>query len=145
MQWFKGRRRVGAIVALPLAVLVQPMPLSDATRQFGAGRSADFQNWVWRTQRAAMCCFFADELPKTGPCSPQPDLPRDAGRMVLAMQKKSIEKWVWILIYGGLLAVSLGWFVEPANAAPGMALMVGGGMLAAIGVVLIFVRARLGA
>ena len=89
--------------------------------------------------------IFADELPKTGPCSPQPDLPRDAGRMVLAMQKTSIEKWVWILIYGGLLAVSLGWFVEPANAAPGMALMVGGGMLAAIGVVLIFVRARLGA
>ena len=57
---------------------------------------------------------------------------------------KRLEKWVWILIYGGLLGASLGWFVEARSAALGLALMIGGGAVAAAGVALIFVRSRLG-
>jgi F0F1-type ATP synthase assembly protein I len=60
------------------------------------------------------------------------------------MQKKQVEKWVWILIYGGMLGISLGWFLEPTMAAGGWALMVVGGAAAAAGLVLIFVRARMG-
>ena len=60
------------------------------------------------------------------------------------MQIKRLEKWTWLLIYGGMLGISLGWFIQTGNAALGLTLMIGGGTVAAIGVALIFVRARLG-
>jgi hypothetical protein len=60
------------------------------------------------------------------------------------MTKKKLEAWVWVLIYGGMLGASFGWFIQPRSAALGWTLMVAGGVVAAIGVVLIFVRARLG-
>ena len=60
------------------------------------------------------------------------------------MQKKSIEVWVWILIYGGLIGISLGWFLTPGAELAGWALMAAGTVSAAIGVGLVFVRSRLG-
>lgn len=57
---------------------------------------------------------------------------------------KRLQNLVWILIYGGLLTLVLGLAVargeEPAL---GHTMVVGGGIVAAIGVLLIFVRARL--
>jgi hypothetical protein len=56
-----------------------------------------------------------------------------------------IERFVWILIYGGLLAVSLGLFLRLGAAdghVLGYVLMVKGGIAAAAGVVLIWVRSR---
>ena len=60
------------------------------------------------------------------------------------MEKKQLEKWIWILIYGGLLAVSLGWFLQPRVAAAAWTLMVAGATVVAVGAVLIFVRSRMG-
>ena len=47
---------------------------------------------------------------------------------------KRLEAWVWISIYGGLLAFSLGWFVVARSAPIGLVLMIGGGLAAAAGV-----------
>jgi len=60
------------------------------------------------------------------------------------MQKQRVEKWVWILVYGGLLGVSLGWFVQSGSNALGWTLILGGAAIAAAGVALIFVRSRMG-
>ena len=60
------------------------------------------------------------------------------------MQVKQVEKWVWLLIYGGLLGVSLGWFLRPGSEAAGWSLMVAGAVVAAIGVLMIYLRSRMG-
>ena len=60
------------------------------------------------------------------------------------MDKKRVDRWVWMLIYGGMLAFSLGWFVQPGGVALGTSLIAGGGLVAAVGVALIFLRARMG-
>ena len=56
-----------------------------------------------------------------------------------------IERLVWILIYGGLLAVSLGLFLRMQGDdgdVLGTVLVVKGGIAAAAGVVLIWLRSR---
>jgi len=55
-----------------------------------------------------------------------------------------LEAWIWTLIYGGLLVLVLGLATGRESAAVGWALAVPGAVLAAVGVVLIYVRARLG-
>jgi hypothetical protein len=54
-----------------------------------------------------------------------------------------IEKLIWILIYGGLFAVVLGVSSHRVNPAAGWSLGVVGGVAAAAGAVLIWVRSRL--
>jgi predicted membrane channel-forming protein YqfA (hemolysin III family) len=54
-----------------------------------------------------------------------------------------LQKVVWILIYGGLLTLVLGLFTQRTDEAVGWTLLVIGGVLAAFGVVLIWVRSRL--
>ncbi|PJI97255.1 hypothetical protein CLU85_2031 [Acidovorax sp. 69] len=54
-----------------------------------------------------------------------------------------LHKLIWTLIYGGLLALVLGIATARTDDAIGWSLMVGGGLVAAAGVVLIGVRARL--
>lgn len=53
-----------------------------------------------------------------------------------------LEKWTWILIYGGLLATILGIATGRSDAALGWAIAVPGAVAAAVGVVLIYVRSR---
>jgi len=60
------------------------------------------------------------------------------------MQKQRVEKWVWILVYGGLLGVSLGWLVQSVSNALGWTMMLAGAAVVAAGVALIFVRSRMG-
>ena len=43
------------------------------------------------------------------------------------MRKDKLETLVWVLIYGGLLGASLGWFMLPRSDALGSTLMVAGG------------------
>jgi len=54
-----------------------------------------------------------------------------------------VERLVWILIYGGLFGVVLGLATRQQDAAVGWSLMVGGACVAAVGVVLIWVRSRM--
>ncbi|MBO9647208.1 MAG: hypothetical protein J7605_01760 [Variovorax sp.] len=55
----------------------------------------------------------------------------------------TLEKWIWILIYGGLLTLILGIATGRENEALGWAMGVPGAVVAAVGVVLIYVRSRL--
>ncbi len=59
------------------------------------------------------------------------------------MSKPALEKLIWVLLYGGLLAICLSLFVTPRSAPLGWTLGVGGGVAAAAGVLLIWVRSRL--
>ncbi len=54
-----------------------------------------------------------------------------------------LQKLIWVLIYGGLLTLVLGLATGRSDAALGWSLALGGGLAAAVGVVLIAVRARL--
>jgi formate hydrogenlyase subunit 3/multisubunit Na+/H+ antiporter MnhD subunit len=54
-----------------------------------------------------------------------------------------LQALTWILIYGGLLALVLGLFVEPIDDDTGWTLVVGGGLTAVAGVALIYVRSRI--
>lgn len=58
------------------------------------------------------------------------------------MNNRQLETLVWVLIYGGLLALCLGWFVQPRDAALGTLLMGGGGGVTVLGILLIVLRSR---
>ncbi|MDN3922885.1 hypothetical protein [Roseateles violae] len=69
----------------------------------------------------------------------------DARKPLSAKALLWIERLVWILIYAGLLAASLGLFLRlgaPEGHVLGYVLMVKGGIAAAVGVVLIWIRSR---
>ena len=60
------------------------------------------------------------------------------------MKPEKLETWVWVLIYGGLLAVCLGVFVmRRGGDALGWALVVAGVLAVVAGMVLVVVRARM--
>ena len=59
------------------------------------------------------------------------------------MSAQRIETLTWVLIYGGLVSLSLGWFVGPQQGPWGELMIVGGFIAAAAGVVLIVVRSRM--
>ncbi len=59
------------------------------------------------------------------------------------MKPSTVEKLVWVLIYGGLLGAGLGLSLQRSHAGLGWTLVVAGAVLAAIGVVLIYVRSRM--
>jgi putative intracellular protease/amidase len=58
------------------------------------------------------------------------------------MKNATLEKWVWLLIYGGLFIASLGAFLQDQSAAAGWTCMVAGGTAVLLGIVGIAVRAR---
>jgi hypothetical protein len=55
----------------------------------------------------------------------------------------TLEKWIWILIYGGLFLVILGIVAGRSDAVMGWSMALPGAALAMVGVVLIYVRSRL--
>lgn len=60
------------------------------------------------------------------------------------MKNSSMEAWVWLLIYGGLLCGCLGYFVSRSDAALGWAMGVVGALAWLAGVLLIYLRSRRG-
>jgi hypothetical protein len=60
------------------------------------------------------------------------------------MTTPTLEKLIWILIYGGLLVLSLGLFVLRQDRAFGSTLIGAGAVAAAVGAVLIWIRSRRG-
>jgi glucan phosphoethanolaminetransferase (alkaline phosphatase superfamily) len=55
----------------------------------------------------------------------------------------TLEKWIWILIYGGLFMLILGIATGRTDATLGWFMAVPGAAVALVGVVLIYVRSRL--
>ncbi len=63
--------------------------------------------------------------------------------MASLLALKRVQQLVWVLIYGGLMTLVLGLSVRRVDDALGWSLVIGGGFVALVGVVLIFVRARM--
>ena len=63
--------------------------------------------------------------------------------MVLSMTTKKLDTWVWVLIYGGMLGLSLGGFMQPRSPALGWVIMTAGGVAAVIGMLLVVMRSRM--
>ena len=59
------------------------------------------------------------------------------------MKTSTIETLIWVLIYGGLLGVGLGLAVQRYVEPLGWGIAVVGAIVAATGVVLIYVRSRM--
>ena len=60
------------------------------------------------------------------------------------MQNATLDKLIWVLIYGGLLMLGLGLFVMRGDAGFGWTLVLLGAAVAVLGAVLIVVRSRRG-
>ena len=56
---------------------------------------------------------------------------------------KRLQALIWVFIYGGLLTLVLGLSVERNDESLGFLMALGGGGLALLGAVLIYVRSRL--
>lgn len=56
---------------------------------------------------------------------------------------KRLQALIWVLIYGGLLTLVLGLSMERLDDAIGWSMVVAGGIVAAAGAVLIYVRSRI--
>ena len=59
------------------------------------------------------------------------------------MKPKVLEKWIWILIYGGLLCLVVGLAVSQSQEDLGQVMAWAGVVVAAVGALLIVVRARM--
>jgi hypothetical protein len=59
------------------------------------------------------------------------------------MNTETIDKLIWTLIYGGLIAMAIGMATERNSVAAGWVLMTGGGIVSVVGAVLIYVRSRM--
>ena len=59
------------------------------------------------------------------------------------MSAQRIETLTWVLIYGGLVSLSLGWFITPLRGPWGELMITGGIVAAIVGVVMIVVRSKM--
>jgi len=59
------------------------------------------------------------------------------------MKTSTIDVLIWVLIYGGLIVVGWGISVQRSNDGLGFSLIAGGGVVAAIGFLLIYIRSRM--
>jgi hypothetical protein len=59
------------------------------------------------------------------------------------MKTSTIDVLIWVLIYGGLIVVGWGISVQRSNDGLGLSLIAGGGVVAAIGFLLIYIRSRM--
>ena len=64
--------------------------------------------------------------------------------MPVTRLKARLDVLIWVLIFGGMFAVVLGIASRPAAPATGWIMIVVGASACAVGVVLIWVRSRLG-
>lgn len=64
--------------------------------------------------------------------------------MALLKTLARIDKLIWTLIFGGLLAVTLGLSIARRDSALGQWFILGGVLVAACGAGLVYLRARLG-
>jgi len=60
------------------------------------------------------------------------------------MKPSSLDTLIWVFIYGGLLAVGLGLSVARGAETLGYAIVVAGVIVTAVGVVMVYLRSRMG-
>jgi membrane protease YdiL (CAAX protease family) len=58
------------------------------------------------------------------------------------MNNAALGKLIWVLIYGGLLAVALGLVMQKTDGSLGWPIAMAGAVVTLVGAVLVFVRAR---
>jgi hypothetical protein len=58
------------------------------------------------------------------------------------MSNLALERLIWVLIYGGLLAVCLGLFVRQGSEPLGWGFVLGGAATTAVGALLVWVRSK---
>ena len=63
--------------------------------------------------------------------------------MATEINKLRVERLVWVLVYGGLLALVLGMFVQRHDRRLADILQIGGTLVACSGALLIWVRSRM--
>ena len=61
----------------------------------------------------------------------------------MAMRSETVDKLVWVLVYGGLLSVCLGLFVMAGSAGLAWGFIGLGGLTTALGALLVWVRSRM--
>ena len=59
------------------------------------------------------------------------------------MKTSTVETWIWVLLYGGLLVLSLSVFVARADASFGWVLGIGGMLATVLGALLVYLRSRM--
>ena len=59
------------------------------------------------------------------------------------MSTNALHKLIWALIFGGMVALAIGFSVARGDASVGWTLMTGGGIAVALGALLIVVRSRM--
>lgn len=59
------------------------------------------------------------------------------------MKTVTVERLTWVLVFGGMLVMSLSWFIDPRESVLAAVVGVGGMVAAAAGVVLVYVRSRM--
>ena len=59
------------------------------------------------------------------------------------MSARKVETWVWVLIYGGMVVLGIGLAVQRTDATTGWAIACAGGVLVAVGALLVWVRSRM--
>jgi len=68
---------------------------------------------------------------------------KESGSTTSSRNIARLQALIWVLIYGGLLTLLLGVFTRRSDGPLGWSLTVVGALVAALGVVLIYVRSRL--
>jgi len=63
--------------------------------------------------------------------------------MATEINKLRVERWAWICIYGGLIALVLGMFLQRQDRTLGDTFQIGGTIVAGSGALLIWVRSRM--
>ena len=63
----------------------------------------------------------------------------------MTLKPASLDIWIWVLVYVGLLALSLGLFLRTGAIALGWSAIVAGALATAAGVLLVWVRSRIAA
>ena len=59
------------------------------------------------------------------------------------MSTRKVEAWVWVLVYGGMIVLGIGLAVLRTDAGTGWAMACAGGVLVAVGALLVWVRSRM--
>ena len=63
--------------------------------------------------------------------------------MIQAKTLLSIQRWVWICIYSGLMGIALSLFIDQSESTLARSIQCVGALLVVLGVVLIYIRSKL--